>query len=187
MKIFELDIDGVIANIHAYCNKKVAKTFNLPDFDMLDIIHDWEMSALPSPIRSYILKIFNDPETYLNLPVYADAVQTVLSFNDICKKYGAYVILHTHLSNAKCAVTRKMWIDRMQLSRIPVVIDAGKQKKMMDSFAVIEDSAENVIRSKSKHKILIDMPYNRQLSQGCIRVPNLKEAISILCPLLLEN
>ena len=80
---------------------------------------------------------------------------------------------------------REVKIERLnnKIESYELIAEVGKEKPMNETFVMVEDYEDNLLRSPAKYKILINKPQNKNFNNkqhGIIRADSLKEAISII-------
>lgn len=153
-EITEIDMDGVLVNIHDYLQQQVG----LRVFEMSTRYRLEENPQIPETIISTLYSLFNEADTYLFAKPHEGAVEFVKRAAE-----KGTVILHSLASNEECKKAKECWI-RQWLSgvNIEVMIDIGHKTMLSCSTIVVEDNPENLRNSSAARKILINKSYNQQ-------------------------
>lgn len=160
-KILECDVDGVLLDIYTpaeiYFN-------NITDgnFKFANEVKTWGMTELGNR-RGIALESLTNSEVRKGAKFYNGAVEFVRGLCTVTNDRGYEVVLNTVESNSQCAyVKNKILTNFMnEVGRhFTINIQVGRQKEMLISDIVIEDSIPNIERSTARIKLLKDMFHN---------------------------
>lgn len=164
MKLIEIDVDGVLGNIHGSLGPYLTDIY--PGFDGDKHITSWgmkELNDINTSLRPRILKLFNNPEFILNMPVFDGVPKALNSLKKAADKAGFEIIINSN-SYKPCIAAKKKWLQKL-LSKASVEIlcrvTSDSVKSMLDSYVVVEDNPDNLKASKAPYKILIRRGHNR--------------------------
>lgn len=166
-RIIEVDVDGVLANIHQSINPYMQSIYE--GFDGDKHIESWgmqELDKLDERLRSSILKLFGEPEFIGNLKEYDGIVDSLKRLDDFCKSRGLQMIINTAVFKG-CADARIQWLDNLLKKAsidCGVIVSNGGKKKMLNSLVCIEDNVDNLRKSEALIKVLIRRGHNRGYS-----------------------
>lgn len=167
-RVIELDVDGVIADIHNGLNNYVYDEFNV-DFNGERDIHTWGMKELDPEIRKFILARFSCPDFISNLDYIDGSIEALIMLDIMVRQLGWEIKLNTNV-NSECIDARKCWLTKMLREtgvKADFVVDNNLHKIMLnDSYVVVDDNADNIRNSKAKLKFLIRRGHNRDITQS---------------------
>lgn len=163
-KIIECDVDGVLLDIYT----PVEEYLNSPKvnykFSFENEVKTWGMTELGAK-RYFVLEHLTNSVLRGRAKFYDGAVEFIRGICDKAKEKGYEVVLNTVESNSACAYEKnKLLVDfRAKVGRsFTINVQSYKRnKEMLCSDIVIEDSIPNIERSNARVKILKNMFHNR--------------------------
>lgn len=180
--IMEIDVDGVIADIHNGLNSYVSKKFGI-DFSGERDIHTWGMKELDPDVRKYVLQLFNSPEFIGNLKYLDCSLEALILIDIMLRKLGGKIVLNTNINSA-CKEAREDWLKTLIKTsgiKAECITDSNPVKNMLkDSYIVVEDNAENLRNSNAPYKFLIRRGHNRSVTVEDLIVDNCNSKIYIV-------
>lgn len=178
--IIKIDVDGVIRDIFTVMCKIYNEDFkenitvdNIFDYDVdkvfTKIKENWGISA-----TEYFFEI-HSKELFLFSKPYNDVKMAISEL----KKAGHKIIITTWQFTLMNKVNTLYFLS---LNDIPYDdICFTKDKWLIKADWIIDDNPEFIYNEKENaKKILVNMPYNKDIDYDGIRVNNLKEAIKII-------
>ena len=163
--ILELDVDGVVANIHCGLNSYVNEKFGI-DFDGDKDIYTWGMKELDSEVRSYIFSLFGDPEFIRNLKPFNGSLEALKSISAKVNGLGGCIVFNTNVFKG-CVEARKDWLSEFLAdSGIEAfkIVKSNKGKDMLNSTIIVDDCFDNIVNSNAKVKVLMRRGHNRSIN-----------------------
>lgn len=164
-RLVELDVDGVLANIHCGLNPYVQSI--LPGFDGDTHIMTYDMQELNKidvRLRTTIFSLFTDPEFIGSLELFPGTLEALIDLDAHLKSTGDKMGINSLLCSESAMHSRKDWLERViRAAGIDFKTNVGcsRQKEVLDSFVTVEDNVDNLIRSTAPIKILIRRGHNR--------------------------
>ena len=178
--IIKIDVDGVIRDIFTVMCKIYNEDFkenitvdNIFDYDVdkvfTKIKENWGISAI-----EYFFKI-HFREVFLFSKPYNDVKKAISEL----KKAGHKIIITTWQFTLANKINTLYFFS---LNDIPYDdICFTKDKWLIKADWIIDDNPEFICNEKENaKKILVNMPYNKDIDYDCIRVNNLKVAVKFI-------
>lgn len=166
--IIEVDVDGVVLNIHQHLNNYVRDLY--PDFDGDKHIESWgmeELNKLHKDLRGRCLSLFNSPEFMTTIPFFDNAIDSLKVLDSFQQQYSnVLVVLNTHCFNSDIVMSRYKQLSKILRDEnigIPLFCNSGTEKKMLNSSCCIEDCYLNLKRSNALYKFLVARGHNRHV------------------------
>lgn len=163
--IIEIDVDGVLADIHGHLNSYLSSIH--PGFDGDKDIQSWSMKELDlinKNIRPRILQLFGDPEFISTISPFYDALDALKQLLYSAQDWGMDLVLHTNVHD-NCVSSREEWIrrqaDHLGLELKCRVTSHPVKEVLENTYAIIEDNADNLKSSNADIKILMRRGHNR--------------------------
>lgn len=173
-KVIDMDCDGVILDIIRDTHVQIRKEKE-SDFNFYGYLDAWEMPRLQKErpdMYEYVKNLWDDPEFMgsLNRIPYAFSLIKELIGQ------GYKVIIHTHMPgkeevrNVRKEFFGNLWsLMAMDVSlfgqQLPsLLIDETPEKRTISSDVCIEDNYMNLKKSDAKIKVLIQYPYNKDVT-----------------------
>ena len=152
----EIDMDGVLVDIHSYIEKKVREegysSFSFDDVKKYDLSGD---IGVP---RSVVKKYFLSEDVFLNSEPMAGAVEFMAWVKSLPE---VFVTLHTFCASGIVSVKSKWVAEHFGLDNLIICADTDVEDKiMLKSDIVVEDCLSNLKASSSPTKVLFSRPYN---------------------------
>lgn len=168
--LIEIDVDGVVANIHGGLNKPVSKKFGV-DFDGERDLKTWGMHEVGEEKRKFIFELFKTPQFIGDLKPLDDAIDALISINKLIEHYGCgQIVFNTNIAD-NCVDIRSAWLDDI-IKKTGItatkIVNPTYPKAMLRSFIVVEDNLDNLNRSKAFVKILVRRGHNRSVTSNDI-------------------
>jgi 5'(3')-deoxyribonucleotidase len=166
--IVEVDIDGVIADIHGALGAQL--TDIMEDFVGDHHVHSWDMkelNELDERLRPRILELFGTPEFIGGLNPFVGAFDSLVALVNYAKENGLEVVINTNVFTG-CIPAREAWLDRwfeIHGINLKYAVTSVKSKAMMNSLVIIEDNIENIRNSSAPYKFLVRRGHNRLFVQ----------------------
>lgn len=162
--IIEVDIDGVIANIHGALGERVKDIHK--GFDGDSHISTWgmkELNSLDERLRPRIFTLFGNPEFIKSLKVYDGVLGSFKLLSRFCSSTDLEILVNTNVFKG-CEEARVSWLNELKEQTgadFRVIVASDSPKKMLDSSILIEDHIDNLLRSNAPYKIMIRRGHNR--------------------------
>ncbi|MNL91106.1 5' nucleotidase, deoxy (Pyrimidine), cytosolic type C protein (NT5C) [compost metagenome] len=162
--IIELDVDGVVLDIHNYIGSYVGHL--VPNFIGDEQISSWgmsELTAIHPELRGTIFKLFKDPRFMGSIPLFRDTIPSLRALYDLCSIKGLSICFNTNV-DSQCVGVRNNTLDsiiKVTCMEANKVIQCNKDKVMLNSLVCVEDNAENLRKSSAPIKFLIRRGHNR--------------------------
>jgi 5'(3')-deoxyribonucleotidase len=167
--IIEVDIDGVIADIHGALGENL--TDIMEGFVGDHHVHSWDMKELneiDERLRPRILQLFGQPDFIRNLKPFDGAFNSLLTLVAYAEANDLDVVINTNVFNG-CVDARKEWLDQFFKEfgiTISYNVVSTSGKKMMDSLIIVEDSIVNILNSSAPYKFLVRRGHNRSFTEA---------------------
>lgn len=171
--LLELDVDGVIANIHGDLNNKVYEKFG-KHFDGDKDISSWGMKELDPEVRSYILSLFNSPDYIGNLHRIDGTLEALAMIDVKLRELGWYLVFNTNVCKG-CKDVRTVWLDDLIKEtgvRATSIVSEKAEKFMLKSTIVVDDYVVNLNNSNAQIKVLLRRGHNRDIKLEDIKKSN---------------
>jgi 5'(3')-deoxyribonucleotidase len=167
--VIEVDVDGVLADIHGHLSNYLSDVY--PGFDGDKHIESWtmkELDLLNINLRPRIFELFGDPEFISTIVPYYDVVDSLKQLSLTVKDWGMDLVLHTNV-HSQCVEARQEWIQR-QADQLGVhleckVTSCPVKEVWPNTYAIIEDNLENIQNAVADVKILMRRGHNRNYSE----------------------
>ena len=161
-----VDIDEVLNNLVPTLLKKYNNKYS--DNIKLKDITDYHLHKFLKPECANIFKEFVNDETIINLTVRPFAVEALTEIN---KNTQLYFVTAGHPSTAKA---RDKWLQKYFPFYSGNQLVLCRDKEIIDADLIIDDCADNIIKSRCRHKFLFDMPWNQNsnLHKAGIKLPS---------------
>lgn len=180
--IVEIDVDGVIANIHNGLNKSVSAKFGI-DFNGERDICTWSMKELDSDVRKFIFSQFNNPDFISGLDYLDCSLEALILIDILVRKLKGRLVINTNI-NSPCREAREEWLKTLIKTsgiKAECITESNPVKNMLeDSHVVIEDNADNLRNSTAPYKFLIRRGHNRSVTVEDLVVDNCNSKIYIV-------
>lgn len=164
--IVEIDVDGVIANIHNGLNKSVSKEFGI-DFNGDRDICTWSMKELDPDVRKFIFSQFSNPDFISGLDYLDCSLEALILIDIMVRKLNGKIVINTNI-NSPCREAREEWLKTLIKTsgiKAECITDSNPSKVMLkDSYIVVEDNADNLRNSTAPYKFLIRRGHNRSVT-----------------------
>lgn len=164
-KIVEIDIDGVIADIHNGLNPHLKPIYR--EFDGDTLIENWNMQELniyDRRLRSKALQLFGDADYIANLKPFDGAIEALVNLYEAMKKTNLEIVFNSNVDNEACVDARFAWFDKY-IKPTGISYNANvtclPKKQKLNSVVIVDDYPENLINSDAPIKIMIRRGHNR--------------------------
>lgn len=172
--IFELDCDGVIADIYTPAERLVRERYkediiyNQFNFNM---VRDWGMTSLNKDVRDYIFELFSDAEYISNLQAYQTSIEGLKILNQLAIEYNFGLCVNTAAYSKKVAIAKEAWLlDLKAKTRVDfeykiseVTIGyASKPRPDNKSIVIVEDNLTSIRASPAKYCYIIHHTHNAE-------------------------
>lgn len=178
--IIKIDVDGVIRNINETLCRLYNDLFNenLTSENILDYDVDKTFKRIHQELGLSACDYFFDlssKEVFLNSSPYDGVREAILDL----KQSGHKVVIVTWQYSLENKYNTLLFL---QKNKIPYDdICFTRDKWMIQGDWLIDDSPEFICNKKERaKKILVNMPYNKDIDYDGIRANNLKEAVNII-------
>lgn len=173
-KIIDLDCDGVLLDIIRDTFTKIREEKE-SDFDFYEYLDTWEMSKLQNErpdLYEYVKSLWDDPEFIGNINFIPHAPALIKTLI----QQGHQLVIHTHVPGkeetreARRQFFNEVWKEvvtdnDLRGQPLPKLqIDHTPEKQTLHADVCIEDNYMNLKKSDAKVKVLIQYPYNKDVT-----------------------
>lgn len=169
VKIIEIDVDGVLADL--FGNKELKKMLKnaYPGWKP-EHIKEYNFAHLKQThpeAYNIIFNSFKNAKYMRGLPAYKGVSEGFTRLDALAQTSKLDICIHTLIFGGMEVIkARKDWLDDLRLpNHVRYQIDHEEKRMFNGSFILVEDSPDNLDRSNATHKILISQSYNEKYAE----------------------
>ena len=165
-RIVECDVDGVLLDIYTPVEEALKRQGI--EFSFKDSVKTWGMKEI-GPLRNTIIPMLLDAELRSQAQWMTGAKDFVKQLSDLCEQLGYTLVLNTHeryYATAKVKLSLLQELAAETEVNFEINVQCGYVKEMLKSYICIDDSLDNIVRSKSKNPLLFNSFHNTELYNG---------------------